>query len=103
MLVRFHSDVGGFLMFGDMAVELLKMAGHSGTVPGAWRADDLAEARTRLLAALERRPEAADPADAEDGDDGPPVGLRQRAMPLLELLERAASSESPVRWEQSTY
>ena len=62
MLVRFHSDVGGFLMFGDMALELLKMAGHSGTVPGAWRADDLADARTRLLAALdiyEQRPSFA--------------------------------------------
>ena len=35
MLIRFDSDVGGFTMFGDVAVRLLKMMGHSGTVPGA--------------------------------------------------------------------
>jgi len=103
MLVRFHSDVGGFLMFGEKAIDLLKLAGHSGTVPGAWRAEDVADARARLLAALERRPDAATAAVDENGDDGPPVGLRQRAMPLLELLERAAGSGSAVRWEQSTY
>jgi hypothetical protein len=33
MLVTFDSNVGGFTMFGDVALKLLKMMGHSGTVP----------------------------------------------------------------------
>lgn len=48
MIVTFHSDVGSVLLFGDVAVTLLQMAGHSGTVPGAFVAAGLPTAIANL-------------------------------------------------------
>ncbi len=99
MLVRFDSRVGGFTMFGDVAVRLLKMMGHSGTVPSALLARDIPQARARLEAALA----AAPPATAEAGDEDdktPKVSLRQRAYPLIELLGRAAQADCDVLWDK---
>jgi len=42
MLVTFRTSAyANITMFGDIAVTLLKMMGHSGTVPSAIRADDV--------------------------------------------------------------
>ena len=67
MLVRFDSDVGGFTMFGDIAVQLLKMMGHSGTVPSAIVAKDIPPALKRLQAALGALP--PEPAQAPKARD----------------------------------
>ena len=102
MLVRFDSKAGRFTMFGEVAVTLLKMMGHSGTVPGAILAQDIPPALEKLKAAVAAAPEppidqtAADPEDRE-----PPVSLRQRAFPLVELLERASQSGSDVLWDRA--
>jgi len=101
MLVRFDSQAGRFSMFGDVAVTLLKMMGHSGTVPGAILAKDIPPALEKLKAAVAAAPE---PAPRQAGDDGeekePPVSLRQRAFPLIELLERAARTDCDVLWDR---
>ena len=98
MLVRFRSEVGGFTTFGDVAVKLLKLMGHSGSVPGAILAADIAAALARLEGALELAPTAAEAADGDDGE--PVVALRQRALPLMQLLRQAAERECSVMWEQ---
>jgi len=100
MLVRFDSRVGGFTMFGDVAVQLLKMMGHSGTVPSALLAQDIPQALARLEAALAGAPAAT--AEARDeGDETPKVSLRQRAHPLIELLARAAQADCDVLWDKA--
>ncbi|MFV1973803.1 MAG: DUF1840 domain-containing protein, partial [Thiohalobacterales bacterium] len=49
MLVTFTcSAYADITMFGDVAVQLLKMMGHSGTVPGAFRAEDIPVALEKL-------------------------------------------------------
>jgi len=49
MLVTFHTNAwSSITMFGDVAVTLLKMAGHSGTVPSAMLAADIPAALERL-------------------------------------------------------
>jgi hypothetical protein len=54
MLVTFTSKAyADITMFGDIAVTLLKMMGHSGTVPGAILAADLPAALSRLTAAID--------------------------------------------------
>jgi hypothetical protein len=101
MLVRFESDVGGFTMFGDVAVQLLKMMGHSGTVPSALLAPDIPAAIERLQAALERQPSPSPPVDEVDAHGEkrePPVSIRTRAVPLIDLLARAARRGSDVTW-----
>ena len=101
MLVKFDSDVGGFTMFGEAAVKLLKLMGHSGTVPSAILAEDIPAALARLNAALQTEGSAPAPAPGQKPEDEkkePPVSLRQRAYPLIDLLTRAAARGSPVTW-----
>lgn len=99
MLVRFDSKSGTITMFGEIAVNLLKMMGQSGAVPGAVLAQDIPAAVQRLRHALDHEPTAATP-KARSDDAEPNVGLRQRAFPLIELLERAAKNDNAVLWEE---
>jgi hypothetical protein len=106
MLVRFDSKAGRITMFGDVAVHLLKMLGHSGTVPGALLAPDVPAALQRLEKALENPPSLPPRSDDEKktndtgGDEGrePPVSLTQRAFPLVQLLKEAAARKVDVMW-----
>jgi hypothetical protein len=100
MLVTFDSNVGGFTMFGEPAVKLLKMMGHSGTVPSAILAADIPAALDRLKAAVAANP-GSPPAEetAEEKDKEPKVSLQQRAFPLIDLLTRAAARGCDVMWK----
>lgn len=110
MLVTFssraHADI---TMFGDVAVRLLKMMGHSGTVPSAIVAADVPEALARLEAELSRlEPVAAAEGDAQAPRDSSfkeqeerTVSLRHRALPLIQLLEAAKKSESNIMWDSN--
>jgi Domain of unknown function (DUF1840)/Protein of unknown function (DUF3096) len=107
MLVTFHSKAwSSITMFGDVAVTLLKMAGHSGTLPSALLAGDIPSALARLkqeLAADCNAKEASTQSvrsDADDADTPPPVGLRLRAYPLIQMLTAAARQECDVMWEE---
>ena len=109
MMVRFKSEVGGFVMFGNVAVTLLRMSGHSGTVPGAFAADDIAQALARLEAQLlaqtpAGKPDAAAAADNhsdnDDNDSETPVSLAQRAFALIELMRRAAAEPCAIQWHE---
>ena len=88
-------------MFGEVATRLLRMTGHSGTVPSAILPADIPAAIDRLEAALRGQ---SDPRPQQDDkrDDEPPVGLQQRALPLLELLRRAADGDVSVTWEDAS-
>ena len=104
MLVTFSCPAyADITMFGDVAVHLLKLMGHSGTVPSALLADDVAPALARLEAALASgETEMQSDASPADDDDEPPVGLDQRAFPLLELLKAAAKDHCNVMWDKNT-
>ena len=99
MLVNFDSDVGGFTMFGEPAVKLLKMMGHSGTVPSAILAKDIPAALDRLKAALAHPGSPPAEAKADERDKEPKVSLEQRAFPLIDLLTRAAARGCDVTWK----
>ncbi|HWA12733.1 MAG TPA: DUF1840 domain-containing protein [Burkholderiales bacterium] len=100
MLVKFDSDVGSFSMDRDIAVQLLRAMGHSGTVPGAMLPSDIPAALARLKAMAGKSPpspgQATEPAD---DDRETPVSMRQRAFPLIELLGRAADKGKEVLWK----
>ena len=98
MLVRFDSKAGQITTFGDVAVALLKMMGQSGSVPGAILARDIPAAVERIRKAVGAANEPA--ARNESEDEEPKVNLRQRAFPLIELLERAAKTGADVIWEE---
>ena len=102
MLIKFQSKVGGFTMFGDIGVKLLKMMGHSGTLPGAIRAADIPRALETLNKAVAAKdPDRPVPGPNEDKEeDLPPVTLHQRAYPLIDLLERSAEEDCDVLWDK---
>ncbi len=102
MLIRFDSKVGRITLFGSVAVQLLKMMGHSGTVPGALLATDIPEAVARLKQALAAYQEPPPKARSEkEWDEEPPVPLRNRAFPLIQLLEESANADSSVMWSET--
>ncbi|MGQ0748967.1 MAG: DUF1840 domain-containing protein [Betaproteobacteria bacterium] len=100
MLVRFRSDAGDLIMFGDVAVKLLRMMGQTGDVPGAILATDIPAAVERLQAAVGAQQETPQrSAESTRDERNPPVSLRQRAFPLIELLQRAIRKNVDVIWQ----
>lgn len=107
MIVTFRTPAyADIMMFGDIAIQLLKLMGHSGTVPGALLAEDIPEAVDRLKKAITAQPAAVPEKKKKDHDDDeeeekePPVSLAHRAMPLIELLEAAAAARCDVLWDR---
>ena len=101
MLVTFTCEAyADITMFGDIAKRLLKMMGHSGSVPGAIRAVDLSEAIDTLKKGLEHSGHGEAPGPRAS-DAEPKVSLSQRALPLLELLEAANRKQCSVMWTGS--
>ncbi|MBI3527263.1 MAG: DUF1840 domain-containing protein [Betaproteobacteria bacterium] len=101
MLIKFDSEVGGFSMAGDIAVQLLKAMGHSGTVPSAILPGDIPGALARLKAAVDTSPRTAtESSSSEDKDQKEDrISMRQRAFPLIDLLTRAAAKGAEVMWK----
>ncbi len=98
MLVTFTTDVhANITLFGDVALSMLKMMGHSATVPGAILAADVPVALSRLTAALGE--ETATPPIADKDADEPAVSMAHRGLPLINLLTAAAKADCNVMWQ----
>ena len=98
MLVTFTTDAyADITMFGDVAQALLKMMGHSGTVPSAILAADVPAALSRLTAGVEAVKAAPSVDDEDEGE--PQVSLSNRALPLINLLTAAAQEGCDVMWK----
>lgn len=99
MLVIFscpaHADI---TMFGDVAIRLLKLMGHSGTVPGALLAEDVEAALKRLEAAVEVDEQLPEESAQGEGDE-PAVSLAHRALPLIESLKAAVKAKCNLMWD----
>ncbi|MGE0484565.1 MAG: DUF1840 domain-containing protein [Gammaproteobacteria bacterium] len=95
------------VMLERVALELLHLAGHSGSVPGSFAAEDLPAALARLEGAIAEAPGRALDADrsrADDADDErpreTPVSIAHRAGPLLDLLKTALAEGDYVIWDR---
>ena len=98
MLVTFTTDAyADITMFGDIALAMLKMMGHSATVPGAILAKDVPAALSLLTTAIDA--EKASPSVADKNTDEPLVNMVNRALPLINLLTAAAKAGSNVMWK----
>jgi len=103
MLVTFSCPAyADITMFGDVAVRLLRLMGHSGTVPGALLAEDVGTALQRLEAGVAASEDEV-PSQATEEEEGEPrVSLRTRALPLIELLRAADKEKVDVMWVENT-
>lgn len=102
MLVNFHSDAGNFIMLADDAKQLLRMMGHSGTIPGAILAADVPAALERLERSLRTGvPVTGSATEAAEGEHEAPVSLKNRAFPLLEMLRHARDRQCNIMWDRA--
>ena len=104
MLVTFKSAASGDLvMFEKNGRELLALLGKDpaaarGIVTVEQLPDAIAALRTAIAADKARQ--AGQPADENDAESGVDrkINLSQRALPLLDLLERSLQDREPVTW-----
>jgi hypothetical protein len=103
MLITFSCPAyANITMFGDVAVHLIKLMGHSGTVPGALLAEDVPAALARLAAAIEAGEQLPEPRESgESEDDESAVSLPHRALPLIDLLKAASKAKCNVMWDSN--
>lgn len=104
MLYRFKSQAtGDVVMLQPNAEELLKIIGKEPGPTGIITVDQCAPAIAAIKAEIERR-EAEPPAPSDEvvdeqaakKDDS--VSLRRRAVPFIEMLERASAAGKDVVW-----
>jgi hypothetical protein len=111
MLVKFSTRFGELVMQGEPAVALIRLGGHSGTVPSAVLAAELPEFLAKLRAGLELQgdqvsppPPAKEPGrgwEDEEERSERPIKLRLRAVPLLDMLDTAIRQQSDLLWEKA--
>jgi hypothetical protein len=112
LIVSFVTGNGHLQMHGEAALALLRLMGHSGTVPSAILAADLPAALAALRKGLATSGDAVvpapppRPADEQDEDEArqpsiEAVRLRTRAVPLIDLLERAIAAGTDLMWERA--
>ena len=111
MLVKFSTGFGQIVMQGEAAVALIRLGGHSGTVPSAVLAADLPGFLAKLQAGLELqgdqvspRPPVKEPGGSWADEEEPaerPIKLRLRAVPLLDMLDTAIQQQSDLLWERA--
>lgn len=100
MLVTFKTEAyADITMFGDIALTMLKLMGHSGTIPSAILAEDVPAALSRLKAAIDAAKVTPPVEDEDEEADDPAVSQAHRAQPLIDLLTAAAKAECNVMWK----
>lgn len=103
MLITFKArESADVMMFGDIALQLIRLMGRRETVPSAIYPEDIPEALKNLRAGVAAASADDDPAETDqDADDaGKHVSLHNRALPLIELLTAAHERNVPVMWDK---
>ena len=99
MLIAFKSKAGAdVLMLWSHAEPVLRALGRDPALQGVFRGAQLNDA---LTAWQTHAGAAHGPTDADEASDDEPqsTGLRQRAWPVLDLLEKAARLGHDVTWQ----
>ncbi len=108
MLVTFECDAyPNITMLDDVAIPLLKIMGHSGSIPGAIIAKDVPAALARLQSAFKQEKNSAaqsrstsqNEEQVEEDDD---VSMGTHAFPLIELFSGAAKENCNILWDKAT-
>jgi hypothetical protein len=97
MIYKFKSAASGdVIMLGPNGDQLLRLAGREPAARGIIEVADMPAVMAALKAAVEA--EEATPAPLDDDEKRPPVVLRQRLWPMIEMLRRSHGAGEPVVW-----
>jgi hypothetical protein len=98
MLITFKSPASSdVMMFGDVAKQMMKIIGKEFSDQGIITVEDLPAAIAKLKAAISTDTQSGSQSEP-NGDDEKSVGIAQRALPLVELLEWSLKQAVPVVW-----
>jgi len=104
-VITFQSDASGdVMMFDEVAHRMMDLMGKEHTQRGVVTVEQMPECIARLKAAIaEDRAKAVAQTHGEAGEGeesflAARVSLAQRAIPLVELLERSLERQKPVLW-----
>ena len=79
---------------------MLTLMGHSGTIPSAIRAKDVADRLAVMQQALQDLQQHKDDGDPDDPDEEKSnVPVDRRAFPLMEMMKQAIRTEEDVMWD----
>jgi hypothetical protein len=100
MLLTFESKAGILSMADYVGVKLLKVMGHSGTVPGALLAPELPGAAAKLRDALQSLP-ATPPSAGETSAEATQLdpSFAKDIKPLIELIDETVKMGSDLTWK----
>jgi hypothetical protein len=104
MIYKFKSPAtGDLIMLAPQGDQLLRLLGREPAAQGVIEACDMPAALQTLQAAIAAAEAPADaPADPAGGanrdEPAPPVGLRQRLWPMVEMLRRAQAADARIVW-----
>lgn len=108
MIYEFKSmATGSVVMTQPVAERLLALIGKSPGPTGIITVEQMPDAIRALEASIEAvrtapKPEPKPKADDEDEDDEtevePPIGLAQRAWPLIEMMKAASAAGRDITW-----
>lgn len=102
MLVRFSLPAGtGITLFEHDAKTLLQLIRHSGTIPGAVDAEDVAQRLQHLKSALAQPPQSTTPnhTTGYDDDDEETPSQSARFYPFMQLCEQAIKQHKNLMWD----
>jgi hypothetical protein len=102
-MITFQSDASGdVMMFDDIAHRMMDIMGKDRTGRGVITVEQMPDCIARLKAVIaeDRARARGKPQGEEEEETGVAarVSLAQRALPLVELLERSLQREKPVLW-----
>jgi Raf kinase inhibitor-like YbhB/YbcL family protein len=105
MIYKFTSKASGdVVMLGAHGDQLLRLLGREPAARGIIEVADMAQALQSLRDALEQEalaapvPDVAAVGGADQTYAEPPVALRQRLFPMMEMLRRCQAERQPVVW-----
>ena len=85
-------------MFDKDANMMLKAMKTSGKIPGALFPDDISDALTTLQERIQLDSHEEETNVADEKSDH--VGIQTKAMPLIELMQRAIEQNEKLLWEK---
>lgn len=103
-MVTFTTKSSPDIMYvNDIAQQLLRLMGHSGSVPGAVLPDDIPKYLENLERELNNHTnlhgQQASRTPLEGEDEETAISLSTRARPLIDLLISGLDHNDPVSWK----
>lgn len=85
-------------MLGPLGDRLLNLMGKEPAVKGIIEPAAYAAAIAALQAAIAQEEHAQAQAPEEEAAAAPSISLRQRAWPLIDMMQRCQAADSPIVW-----